>query len=161
MRIVTIGGYGFTEQTFVRALQEAGVDFFVDVRRRRGMRGSQYAFLNSVRLQTLLATADIRYLHALDLAPTSSVRDIQKGEDRVTGSIKRNRTQLSPTFVQKYRSEILAQLESTKLLRSLGDANVVALFCVEGPPCACHRSLAAEHLVRVFGIEYPVEHLMP
>ncbi len=47
MRIVTIGGYGFTEDAFINALKGAGVDAFVDIRQRRGMRGSKYAFLNS------------------------------------------------------------------------------------------------------------------
>jgi uncharacterized protein (DUF488 family) len=161
LRIVTIGGYGFTEQAFLSALQKAKVDTFVDIRQRRGMRGPKYAFLNSERLQNLLAAVGIRYFHALDLAPTSSVRDAQKYEDRSAGTAKRDRTHLSPVFVQKYRSEVLARFEPERLLRALAGASAIALFCVEAPPSACHRSLAAEHLVRVFGSEHPVEHLKP
>lgn len=161
MRIVTIGGYGFTEAGFLDALQKAGVDTFVDIRQRRGMRGAKYAFLNSSRLQSLLASAGIRYVHAIDLAPTASVRDAQKENDRAAGIAKRDRTQLSQAFVQKYRSEILARFDAERLRRALNGATAVALFCVEGPPSACHRSLAAEHLLQVFGSDQPVEHLRP
>lgn len=160
MRIVTIGGYGYTETEFLRALQKANVDAFVDIRQRRGMRGAKYAFLNSLRLQALLASAGIVYFHALDLAPTAGVRDAQKEEDRELGVTKRGRTQLSPAFLQKYRSEILPNFDSGRLLAGLNGATTIALFCVESHPLACHRSLAAEHLVRVFGTE-PPEHLTP
>ena len=106
MRITTIGGYGFTEAGFIGALQKADVDTFVDVRQRRGMRGARYAFLNSSRLQSLLALAGIRYVHALDLAPSPSVRDAQKEDDRALGVAKRDRAVFPPAFVQKYKSEI-------------------------------------------------------
>lgn len=160
LRIVTIGGYGFTEERFVRALRNAGVDVFVDVRQRRGMRGSKYAFLNSSRLQKLLASIGIRYVHALELAPTTSIRDAQKQDDLKSGTAQRNRMQLSPTFVKKYRSEVLAAFDAEHLRSALDRAKVVALFCVEGNPAACHRSLAANHLAQVFG-SGPVEHLTP
>jgi uncharacterized protein (DUF488 family) len=159
MRIVTIGGYGFTEENFLRTLKEAGVDTFVDVRQRRGMRGSRYAFLNSSRLQRMLASAGIKYFHALDLAPTTSVRDAQKKEDSALGMTKRYRTQLSPAFIEKYRSEILSKFNAAALRAAVNRAEVVALFCVEGHPAACHRSLAAEHLAQVLGSDRPVEHL--
>ena len=44
MKIVTIGGHGFTARAFVAALRGARVDTFVDLRRRRAMRGAGYAF---------------------------------------------------------------------------------------------------------------------
>lgn len=160
MRIVTIGGYGFTEEGFVRALRNAGVDTFVDIRQRRGMRGAKYAFLNSSRLQKLLASMGVGYVHALELAPTTSVREAQKQDDLQSGTAKRDRMQLSPAFVEKYRSEILARFDAGRLRAALDGAKVVALFCVEGQPAACHRSLAAEHLVGVLGAG-PVEHLRP
>jgi uncharacterized protein (DUF488 family) len=161
VRIATIGGYGFTETGFLGALRKAGIDTFIDVRQRRGMRGARYAFLNSSRLQHLLASAGIRYVHALDLAPTTIVRETQKEEDRALGIAKRDRTELSPAFVQKYRSEILARFDADRLRHSLAGATAIVLFCVEGQPSACHRSLAAEHLVQLYGSEHPVEHLRP
>jgi uncharacterized protein (DUF488 family) len=159
MLIVTIGGYGFTEEAFLRALREARVDTFVDVRQRRGMRGARYAFLNSSRLQKMLASAGIRYVHARELAPTPSVRDIQRNEDVAAGTAKRDRTRLSPVFVEKYCSEVLEKLNAEALHRIVDGAKVVALFCVEGSPTACHRSLAAAHLAQTFRLCSPVEHL--
>lgn len=161
MRILTIGGYGFTEQSFVDTLTRSNVDTFVDVRQRRGMRGSKYAFLNSKRLQHLLNNVGIRYVYARDLAPTSAVRNTQKVDDIAEGTAKHDRVHLSSEFVDKYCSEILAHFEPEALWHELKDAKAVTLFCVEGPPTACHRLLAAEHLVYAFGVKEPVEHLRP
>ena len=161
MRIFTIGGYGFTEQSFTTALKEAGITAFVDVRQRRGMRGSKYAFLNSIRLQNLLSTLGIRYIHARDLAPTPDVRKTQKLDDQLESVNKRDRTHLSSSFTKKYREEVLDAFDPSRLIDALGDAQAVALFCVEGPPTACHRLLAAEHLLHLCGNEEPVEHLRP
>ena len=161
MRIVTIGGYGFSEAAFLDALKRAGVDTFVDIRQRRGMRGAKYSFLNSSRLQSLLASVGIAYLHAVDLAPSTEVRDAQKEGDRALGVAKRDRAQLSPVFVQRYRSEILGRLDADRLKGALRGAATIALFCVESHPAACHRSLAAEHLAQVFGTEQPIVHLTP
>ena len=72
-KIVTIGVYGFDEAGFFRALQEARVDTFCDIRDRRGVRGSTYAFVNSQRLQTRLTNLGICYLHRKDLAPSKAV----------------------------------------------------------------------------------------
>jgi uncharacterized protein (DUF488 family) len=159
MRFLTIGGYGFSEESFLRTLKEANVDTFVDVRQRRGMRGAKYAFLNSLRLQTLLASSAIKYLHESELAPNTKIRDAQKQDDLETGTAKQDRTQLAPTFVQKYQSEILSKFDSAQLRGALEGADVIALFCVEGHPTACHRSLAAAHLIQIFNSDHPVEHL--
>lgn len=51
LNVVTIGVYGYTPETFFAALQEAGVDLLCDIRQRRGVRGAEYAFANSQRLQ--------------------------------------------------------------------------------------------------------------
>lgn len=161
MRILTIGGYGFTERTFIAALTRAHVDVFVDVRQRRGMRGSKYAFLNSNRLQELLREAGIRYVYAQALAPTSAVRDAQKSDDLAAGTAKRDRAHLSPAFVHQYRAQVLNGLDPEPLHDQLKDAKAVALFCVEGPPAACHRSLAADFLVHAFHISEAPEHLRP
>jgi uncharacterized protein (DUF488 family) len=159
MRIVTIGGYGFSQDRFLRAMEEAGVDTFIDVRQRRGMRGTRYAFLNSSRLQKVLASVGVKYVHARDLAPTTSVRNAQKQEDLASGTAKRVRTQLASSFVEEYRSEVLSKFDAPALYNALGGAQVVAVFCVEAHPAACHRSLAAEHLARIYGTDRPVEHL--
>jgi uncharacterized protein (DUF488 family) len=160
MRLVTIGGYGFDEPGFLAALQRANVDTFVDVRQRRGLRGSQYAFLNSSRLQRALTGVGIRYIHLRELAPTQAVRDVQKRRDSETDTGKRSRQSLSPEFVHAYRTEVLDGFDVSAFHRAVGDdAQVVALFCVEGIPEACHRSLVAERLAQTSAVE--VEHIRP
>jgi hypothetical protein len=45
------------------------------------------------------------------------------------------------------------------ILDRLKNAKVLALFCVEEHPAACHRSLAAEYIARILGSTQHVEHL--
>jgi uncharacterized protein (DUF488 family) len=161
MKVITIGGYGFTEDGFFRAVRDAGIQTFVDVRQRRGMRGARYAFLNSVRLQRALADMNVKYVHAPSLAPSTSIRDAQRNADLSAGDTKRSRAQLSAVFIERYRSEVLKSFDAAQLRDQLGGAATVGLFCVETEPSACHRSLAAEHLVELLGGERPVQHIQP
>ena len=71
---MTLGVYGFTAEAFFEALQRAGVDTFCDIRWRRGVRGREYAFANSGRLQQRLGELGMRYLHLRELAPTPALR---------------------------------------------------------------------------------------
>lgn len=159
-KIVTIGVYGYAEAEFFHALQEAGVDTFCDLRQRRGLRGATYAFANSKRLQTRLADLGIRYLHRKDLAPTKAIRERQKEADKKSKTAKRQRATLSPAFIDAYREEILADFTPESLWEELpDDVQVVALFCVEREPVACHRSLVAEKLALDPAVS--VAHLTP
>lgn len=54
----TIGVYGFDASSFLDSLNKAGVSMLLDVRQRRGVRGTQYAWANSQRLQASLAASD-------------------------------------------------------------------------------------------------------
>lgn len=159
-RIVTIGAIGFSAEAFFDALRAAGVDTLVDVRRRRAVRGREYAFANSQRLQAGLADAGIRYLHRIDLAPPDDVRQRQAEADKAAGVAKRRREELSPLFVEAYEREVLAGFDPRSLLDELpDDAAVIALMCVERLPSACHRSLLAARLAGEWQVE--VEHLAP
>ena len=75
--VATIGVYGFTARTFLDRLGEADVGLVLDVRQRRGVRGSEYAWANSARLQAVLAEAEIDYRHHKELAPTTELRELQ------------------------------------------------------------------------------------
>jgi uncharacterized protein (DUF488 family) len=157
---VTIGVYGFAETSFFRALQDAGVDTLCDIRQRRGVRGSTYAFANSQRLQARLAELGIRYIHRKDLAPGKQVRERQHTADKASKTAKRQRATLSPAFIAAYREEILAGFDSEQFVADLGPkARVVALFCVEREPAACHRSLVAERLEKDLTIT--ITHILP
>lgn len=159
-KIVTIGVYGFNEDSFFKALRKAKVDTFCDIRSRRGMRGSTYAFANSLRLQARLADLGIRYLYRKDLAPTKAVRNRQAEADKTTKTAKRKRTKLGEAFITMYRTECLTVFDPHSLLDDLEvDAQVVALFCVEKDPEACHRSLVADKLTKELKLE--VEDILP
>jgi uncharacterized protein (DUF488 family) len=160
LQIVTIGVYGFTSETFFAALVQAGVDTFCDVRWRRGMRGALYAFANSERLQAKLQELGIRYLYRRDLAPDPTIRVIQEEGDKSRGVLKRERERLELDFVEAYEQRCLARFDAQALIAQSGqEARVVALFCVEREPEACHRSLIAQHLARELGIQ--VMHVKP
>ena len=159
-KLVTIGVYGFTEAAFFAALPRAGVTTFCDLRWRRGVRGAEYAFANRGRLQRRLAALGIRYLHFRELAPSPALRQRQLEADQAQGLTKRKRTALSEVFVERYCAEHLAKFDSRKFVAQLGAAaGVVALFCVEREPAACHRSLLAARLQNDLGLA--VLHLLP
>jgi uncharacterized protein (DUF488 family) len=159
-RIVTIGVIGFTAEQFFAALQAAGVDTLIDIRRRRAVRGSEYAFANSQRLQAHLAELGIRYVHRLDLAPTEDIRAAQAEADHAAGVARRKRTELGPAFVTAFERQILAGFDPQALVRALpADTQVAALLCVEREPAACHRSLVADHLGAALGL--PIDHITP
>lgn len=159
-KFITIGVYGATEDSFFQALKTSGVDTFCDIRQRRGVRGAQYAFVNSKRLQAKLADVGIRYLYRKDLAPTTAVRQRQKDADKASKTAKRQRRTLGSTFIAAYKEDILADFDPQALLDDLpSDAEVVAFFCVEREPVACHRSLVADKLQDEMRLT--VEHIVP
>jgi uncharacterized protein (DUF488 family) len=156
--VATIGGYGFTEESFIAALERAKVGAFLDLRQRRGMRGPEHAFLNSRRLQASLRAAGIRYVHATQLAPTTRIRALQKAADDAAHVTAHGRERLASEFVTAYRRDILARIDPAQLDDAIGDATVIALFCVERLPEQCHRSLAADRIARDRGAT--VKHLI-
>src|SRR5688572_23658405 len=159
LQVATIGVYGFSLESFLGALHEADVRLLLDVRQRRGVRGSEYAWANSQRLQAALAEAGIRYEHHKELAPTTELRRLQYREDAKAGVGKRSRTLLAPEYRGRYLREILDRVDLRRLVQALPDGGVSALLCVERDPEACHRSLIAERLASRHGLV--VTHLRP
>jgi uncharacterized protein (DUF488 family) len=158
-RVVTIGVYGFTADRFLAALRGAGVDVVLDVRQRRGVRGPEYAWANSQRLQRALADAGIAYRHLKALAPTTAMRRAQYAVDAEKGEGKRTRTELSDVYRRAYVEQILDPADLDELLGEFDDSVTGALLCVEGDARACHRGLIAERLGAEHGL--PVEHVVP
>jgi uncharacterized protein (DUF488 family) len=156
--IATIGVYGFDRDSFLEALTNAKIDLVLDVRQRRGVRGSEYAWANARRLQTALEEADIRYTHIKELAPTTELRQLQYEEDARLGEGKRSRTTLAPEYVRRYTEEILDRADLAPVVKWIGGSST-ALLCVERDPEACHRSLIAARLERDW--DFSVEHLHP
>jgi uncharacterized protein (DUF488 family) len=156
---VTIGVYGFTAQTFLDRLRGADVGLLLDVRQRRGVRGSEYAWANSTRLQAALAEADIEYRHHKGLAPTTELRQLQYRDDDRQGVGKRSRTQLAREYRERYVAEILDRAGLDGVVAELPTDRPAALMCVERDPEACHRSLIAERMATEYGVG--VTHLYP
>ncbi len=157
--MATIGVYGFTAESFLRALGEAGVALVVDVRQRRGVRGGEYAWANAQRLQAALADAEIGYQHRRELAPTTELRRLQYEEDDRQGVGKRSRVELAPEYRRRYTAEVLDRADLWDLLAGLPGESASALLCVERDPEACHRSLIAERLAAEHGVA--VAHVRP
>jgi uncharacterized protein (DUF488 family) len=158
-RLLTIGVYEFDAESFLAALRDADVRLLVDVRQRRGVRGPQYAWANSKRLQAALAGAGIEYEHRPELAPTTELRRLQYREDDRAGVGKRSRKRLAPEYVSRYEAEILDGAELGSLVESLPAEGAAALLCVERDPEACHRSLIADRVALEHGVE--IGHLLP
>src|SRR5436309_3379725 len=109
--VATIGVYGATLDSFLAALRKAKVEVVLDVRQRRGVRGPEYAWANSERLQAALAEAQIAYEHHKELAPTTELRQLQYREDDKLGVGKRSRVELAPAYAERYTREILGQVD--------------------------------------------------
>jgi len=155
MTIYTIGVYGSTEQEFFNKLIENRIDTFCDIRQRRGVRGSEYVFVNSNRLQSTLAKLDIKYRHILELAPKTEIREMQHEDDMKHGEKKRDRNQLGNIFSLAYKNKIIQKFDFDNFIDKLDEigANRIVLFCVETKPEACHRSIVANELSNRYSFE--------
>jgi len=158
-KVATIGVYGFDAASLLGALRKADVILLLDVRQRRAVRGSEYSWANSTRLQAALAEAAIAYEHRPELAPTTELRQLQYAEDDRRGEGKRSRTELAPEYARRYTEEILDRADLDALVAELPATGVAALLCVEREPEACHRSLIAARLTDEH--EVAVTHLRP
>jgi len=159
LRMVTIGVYGFDGETFLQRLRRADVRLLLDVRQRRGVRGREYAWANSRRLQAALADARIAYEHYPRLAPTTELRQLQYAEDDRRGVGKRSRRELADEYACRYTIEILDRVDLAPIVLAASTGGPAALFCVERDPEACHRSLIAQRLTDQYRVA--IEHLRP
>lgn len=150
--LATIGVYGFTADTFVAALRAANVCLLLDVRQRRGVRGSEYSWANSLRLQARMAEVGVTYRHLPHLAPTRELRHLQYREDDRLGVSKRSRNVLADEYRTRYTAEILNVADLASVVDFLPEDCTSALLCVERDAQACHRSLIAERIKRQFGV---------
>jgi uncharacterized protein (DUF488 family) len=158
MEFFTIGVYHSTGEEYFKKLTDNNIDTFCDIRQRRGVRGSQYAFVNSKRLQDKLNEFGIKYRHILALAPTPEIRESQKKADTQSGELKRNRDKLGQVFIKTYMENILEKLDLKSFIDGLDEieAKKVVFFCVEEKPEACHRKLVTDQLEK---LGYKITHL--
>jgi uncharacterized protein (DUF488 family) len=156
--VATIGVYGWTLERFLGALAVAKVGEVMDVRQRRGVRGSEYAWANAKRLEAALAEAGVAYRHRPELAPTTELRRLQYEDERLRVG-KRSRDVLAPAYRDRYTEEILERADLGVIAAELPAGSATALLCVERDPEACHRSLIAARLAAEHGVA--VRHLLP
>lgn len=144
----TIGVYDATEASFFQKLLDNRIDTFCDIRQRRGVRGAQYSFVNSQRLQAKLADIGIQYAHITNLAPTQEIRELQYQADKQAGVLKRERQELGEVFKLAYKTQILNAFDFDDFLETLERAGAarIVFFCVEASPLACHRSIVTDAL---------------
>ena len=98
IKIYTIGVYNSTEESFFKKLQDNNIELFCDIRQRRGVRGSQYKYVNSNYLQSKLEELGIKYRYIKELAPTNEIRQKQKDADKLNGETKKQRKELGLVF---------------------------------------------------------------
>lgn len=156
-QLTTIGVHGTDLDTFLAELRDANVLQLLDVRQRRGVRGREYAWANSQRLQRALHLAGVEYRHHKELAPTTELRRLQYAEDDRLGIGKRSRVALAAEYVERYEREILDQIDLRPIVAEMPDDAATTLLCVERDATACHRSLIARRIAQEFGL--PVRHL--
>jgi len=157
--IATIGVYQSSLDDFLDTLRRHRVAMVVDVRQRRGVRGREYAWANSLRLQAALAQAVIPYRHVPEMAPTTELRQLQYREDGRLRVGKRSRVELAEAYRRRYLHEVLDQVDLGAILESLSEDSTSALLCVERDARACHRSLIAARLQAQYGV--PILNLVP
>ena len=157
--IATVGVYQSSLEEFLETLRRYRAAMVVDVRQRRGVRGPEYAWANSLRLQAALEQAKIAYRHVPELAPTTELRHLQYREDDRLKVGKRSRVELAEEYRQRYLHEVLDRIDLGAVFASLPDEATSALLCVERDARACHRSLIAARLQEQFGV--PILNLAP
>lgn len=159
MDFFTIGVYNSLENDFFNKLVTNNIDTFCDIRQRRGVRGTKYAFVNHKRLITKLDNLGINYIYIPELAPTKEIRDLQKSIDLKNHELKCERNNLGEFFITEYTIKRVNSFDFSsfiEILRKNGAQNI-SLFCVEEFPEACHRSIVAQRLNEEF--RFNIKHI--
>src|SRR5215467_9675545 len=117
--IYNSGVYGSSESEFFQKLLDHNIDTFCDIRLRRAVRGSQYAFANSQRLQDKLSELSIKYLHETGLTPTPEIIKMQDKFDQDHKIQRRKREELTDIFKTAYKTKILAKFDTQQFIRNL------------------------------------------
>jgi uncharacterized protein (DUF488 family) len=148
----TLGVYGLTSEEFFNKILSNKIDTFIDIRRRRAVRGSLYSFVNSNRLQQKLKELGINYLHIIELSPSDEIRKIQNKYDNSTSTTIRNRKKLDDRFITEFKKRVLDHYDFNLLFDQLKNlqSNKAVFFCVESAASACHRSLVTDKLAKEY-----------
>ena len=160
-RVVTIGVYGFTLETFLAELRDAGGP--PPPRRapapRRARTPSTRGRIRCGCRRRSPGPAS-RISHRPELAPTTELRQQQYRRGRPPRHRQRSRVDLAPEYVRALHARDPRPRRSRRRRRRAPRRRApAALLCVERDPEACHRSLIVARLADEHGVT--VEHLRP
>ena len=144
--LATIGYEGATVQSFLAALQAAGVELLVDV---RAVASSRRPGFSKSRLAENVQGVGIDYLHLRALGTPA--------EGRAAARAGRH-AEMHAIFADHLATDP-AQTELEALAGLVRGGRRVCLLCFEADPAHCHRTLVAEALQPLVPIE--VRHLRP
>ena len=144
--VATVGYQGATVQSFLQALQDAGVELLVDVRAVASSRRPGFA---KSALAANLQGAGVDYLHLRDLGTPAPGR----AAARAGRHAEMRRIYLAHLDTPG------AQGELKNLADIVRSGRRVCLLCFEAEAAHCHRSLVADALARLVPIR--VTHLAP
>ena len=143
--IATIGYQAATMPSFLRALEEAGVELLVDV---RAVASSRRPGFSKTALAAHLREAGIDYLHLRGLGTPAEGR----------AAARSGRHEVMRTIFLDHMETSSAQAE-LEALAGLVEARQVCVLCFEADPSHCHRSIVAEELAKLRPVR--VRNLMP
>ena len=151
----TLGVFGLSSDAFFEKITSNKIDTFIDIRARRAVRGSEYVFVNSNRLQLKLKELGINYIHIPELSPGEEIRAIQNEFDKASNTTIRHRVKLDARFVDVFKKEVLAKYNFSDLFDELNKLNSkrALFFCVESEARACHRSIVTDKLEADYAVK--------
>ena len=143
IRLLTIGFRGRSAEEFFTALERAGVEKVIDIRRTNSSqlagftKGRDLAFF-------LRRCGGIEYEHVPDFAPSEELLR----EYRARLGHKKKDDAAWQTYVERYEAEIGARPIAEIFERVTEGRSRVCFLCSEEAPDRCHRRLLAEHICR-------------
>lgn len=142
MSIFTIGYEGLDIDEFLKLLRLGGVDTVVDIRelplsRKRGF--------SKNGLREILQANGFGYRHIVALGCPKPIRD----QYRQDGDW--------PQYKKDFKRYLASQVAVVSELSQMAEAQECALLCFEANYQMCHRSMVADALQKVSGLD--IEHL--
>ncbi|MBC5816572.1 MAG: hypothetical protein GIW97_08530 [Candidatus Eremiobacteraeota bacterium] len=120
--VYTIGVYGSDKERFFAAITSAGIDIFLDVRRRRGVRGPLYPFANAKRL-----TAELHATRAIQYAADDRAKERKSERRQLARELKDFRAPVL-CCVERYPQGCHRGLAARLLAAAMNATEVVQLF---------------------------------
>ncbi|MGH7515563.1 MAG: DUF488 family protein [Gemmatimonadales bacterium] len=144
--VATVGYQAATVDSFLQALQAAGVELLVDV---RAVASSRRPGFSKSRLASNLAEVGIGYVHLRGLGTPAAGR----------AAARAGRHARMRSIFRDHLRTLEAQAELDELRELASGGRRVCLLCFEADPEHCHRTLVAEALAARLPIA--VLHLRP